>query len=166
MKKKRVLILEQERIAYKLRRMAYEIWEKNSDEQEIILIGIDGGGSILAENLSALVKEISPLKVITLPLKVNKKKLPGTAIDPGMNLDGRTVVLVDDVVSSGKTIFYCLNSLLCFDMKKLMVAVLVDRKHKSFPIASDIVGHTIATTLQDHIEVETEDKKIVAVYLE
>jgi pyrimidine operon attenuation protein/uracil phosphoribosyltransferase len=166
MKKKRVIILEKERIAYKLRRMAYEIWEKNSDEQEITLIGIDGGGSILAENLSALVREISPLKVTTLPLKVNKKKLPGNAIDPGMDLNGRTIVLVDDVVSSGKTIFYCLNSLLCYDMKKLMVAVLVDRKHKSFPIASDIVGHTIATTLQDHIVVEAKGNEILAVYLE
>ena len=61
---------------------------------------------------------------------------------------------------------YSLNAILSFDLKKLMVAVLVDRKHKSFPIASDIVGHTIATTLQDHIEVETEGDEIVAVYLE
>jgi pyrimidine operon attenuation protein/uracil phosphoribosyltransferase len=51
-------------------------------------------------------------------------------------------------------------------MKKLMVTVLVDRKHKSFPIAADIVGHTIATTLQDHIEVETSGNDITAVYLQ
>lgn len=166
MKKKRVLILDKERIAYKLRRMAYEIWERNSDEREIILIGIDGGGKILADSLSAIVKDISPLKVVTIPLKINKKKLPGSIIEIGVNLNGRTVVLVDDVVNSGKTIFYSLNSLLSYDLKELMVAVLVDRKHKSFPIASDIVGHTIATTLQDHIEMETEGNEIVAVYLE
>jgi len=166
MKKKRVLVLDKERIAYKLRRMAYEIWERNSDEQEIILVGIERGGKILADNLSAMVKEISPLKVITVPLKINKKKPLNNAAEFAVNLSGRTVILVDDVVNSGKTIMYSLNSILSYDLKKLMVAVLVDRKHKSFPIASDIVGHTIATTLQDHIEVETEGDEIVAVYLE
>jgi len=166
MKKKRVLVLDKERIAYKLRRMAYEIWERNSDEQEIILVGIERGGKILADNLSAIVKEISLLKVITISLKINKKKPLNNTAELAVNLSGRTVILVDDVVNSGKTIMYSLNSILSYDLKKLMVAVLVDRKHKSFPIASDIVGHTIATTLQDHIEVETEGDEIVAVYLE
>ena len=166
MKKKRVLVLDKERIAYKLRRMAYEIWERNSDEQEIILVGIERGGKILADNLSAIVKEISPLRVITISLKINKKKPLNNTAELAVNLSGRTVILVDDVVNSGKTIMYSLNSILSYDLKKLMVAVLVDRKHKSFPIASDIVGHTIATTLQDHIEVETEGDEIVAVYLE
>ena len=166
MKKKRVLILDKERIGYKLRRMAYEIWERNSDEKELVLIGIEHGGKILADNLAAILKEISPLKVVNIPLKINKKKLPGGIVDLGIDLTGRTVLLVDDVVHSGKTIMYSLKSLLAFDLKKLMVAVLVDRKHKSFPIASDIVGHTIATTLQDHIEMETEGNEIVAVYLE
>lgn len=166
MKKKRVLILDKERIAHKLCRMAYELWERNSDEQEIVLLGIERGGMILAENLSNILREISPLKVHTIPLKINKKKPLNNAIDMEENLTGRTVVLVDDVVNSGKTIMYSLNSILSYDLKKLMVAVLVDRKHKSFPIASDIVGHTVATTLQDHIEVETNGNEIEAVYLE
>lgn len=165
-KKKRVLILDKEHISYKLRRMAYEIWEHNSDEKEIILIGIEGGGRIVAENLSAVLKKVSPLKIRTIPLSINKKKPLNNAIDFNENLTGRSVILVDDVVNSGKTIMYSLNTLLSYDLKKLMVAVLVDRKHKNFPIASDIVGHTIATTVQDHIEVETEGKEIKAVYLE
>ncbi len=70
------------------------------------------------------------------------------------------------MANSGKTLLYCLNGILAYDLKKVMVAVLVDRKHKSFPIATDIVGHTVATTLQDHIEVETKGKKVMAVYLE
>lgn len=166
MKKKRVLILDKERISYKLRRMAYEIWEHNSNEEEIILIGIEKGGKILADNLSAILKKISPLKVITISININKKKPLNNAIELSKDLTGRAVVLVDDVVNSGKTIIYSLNTILSYDLKKLMVAVLVDRKHKSFPIASDIVGHSIATTLQDHIEVETEGKEITAVYLE
>ena len=166
MKKKRVLILDKEHISHKLCRMAYEIWERNSDEKEIILLGIEKGGRILADNLSAILKKISPLKVLTIPININKKKPLNNAIEFNENLTGRSVILVDDVVNSGKTIIYSLNSILRYDIKKLMVAVLVDRKHKSFPIASDIVGHTVATTLQDHIEVETEGNEIMAVYLE
>ena len=166
MKKKQVLILDQERISYKLRRMAYEIWEHNSNEKEIILIGIMKGGKILADNLSAIIKEISPLKVQTIPFNINKKKPLGHSLDIGEDLTGRSVILVDDVVNSGKTIMYSMQAILSYDLKRLMVAVLVDRKHKSFPIYSDIVGHSVATTLQDHIEVETEGNEITAVYLE
>lgn len=166
MKKKRVLILDKERISYKLRRMAYEIWEHNSGEKEIVLAGIDGGGRVVADNLSAMLKDISPLKVTTISLNINKKKPFGDSVKIDKDITGHAVVLVDDVVNSGKTIMYSLNALLAYDLKKLMVAVLVDRKHKNFPVASDIVGHTIATTLQDHIEVETEGKKIIAAYLE
>ena len=165
MKKKRVLILDKERISYKLRRMAYEIWEHNSSEKEIILIGIKNGGKILADNLSAIIKEVSPLKVHTIAVSINKKK-PLSKLEIEEDLTGRSVILVDDVVNSGKTMIYSLRAILTYDLKKLMVAVLVDRKHKSFPIYSDIVGHSIATTLQDHIEVETEGNEITAVYLE
>ena len=146
--------------------MAYEIWEHNSSEQEIVLIGIKNGGKILADNLSAIIKEISPLQVHTIAFSINKKKLLNNIPEIKEDLTGRSVILVDDVVNSGKTIMYSMQALLAYDLKKLMVAVLVDRKHKSFPIYSDIVGHSVATTLQDHIEVETEGQEITAVYLE
>jgi pyrimidine operon attenuation protein/uracil phosphoribosyltransferase len=165
MEKKQVLILDKERIGYKLRRMAYEIWERNSDEKEITLVGIERGGMILASNLSAILKDISPLQVHTIPVDVNKKNPLSHEVIIDENLRGRAVVLVDDVINSGKTIMYSLHAILSYDLKKVMVAVLVDRKHKSFPIASDIVGHTVATTLQDHIEVETAGGEITAVYL-
>ncbi len=165
-KKKRVLLLDKERISYKLQRMAYEVWEHNSGEKEIVLIGIAKGGKILADNLSAILKKISPLKVVSISIDINKKKPLNNAIEFNEDLTGRAVILVDDVVNSGKTMIYSLHSILSYDIKKLMVAVLVDRKHKSFPIASDIVGHTVATTLQEHIEVETEGNEIIAVYLE
>ena len=166
MEKKRILILDKETIGHKLRRMAYEIWERNSDEQQIVLIGIERGGKILADNLTAILKEISPLEVHCLSININKKKPLNHAIEVEENLQGRAVILVDDVINSGKTILYSLHAILSYDLKKLMVAVLVDRKHKSFPISADIVGHTIATTIQNHIEVETEGREIMAVYLE
>lgn len=161
-----MLILDKERIAHKMRRMAYEIWERNSDEQEIILIGIENCGKIVAENLAVLLQEISPLKITNLSVSINKKSPLNHALDFEENLSGKSVILVDDVANSGKTIMYSLHAILSYDLKKVMVAVLVDRKHKSFPIASDIVGHTVATTLQDHIEVETDGNEITAVYLQ
>jgi pyrimidine operon attenuation protein/uracil phosphoribosyltransferase len=166
MDKKSVLILNQERIAHKLRRMAYELWERNSDEDEIILIGIENGGKIVADNLTALLKEISPLKVKCVSININKRNPLNYVLEFSENLSGKTVVLVDDVINSGKTITYSLHAILSYDLKRVMIAVLVDRKHKSFPISSDIVGHTVATTLQDHIEVETKGNTVVAVYLE
>ena len=165
MEKERILILNKERIGYKMQRMAYEIWEHNSHETAVTLVGIESGGRILAENLGRILASISPLKVEIVPLRINKKKPINDAIDFKTILNGRSVVLVDDVINSGKTVIYSLQALLCYDMKKLMVAVLVDRKHKSFPIASDIVGHSVSTTLMDHIEVETNGNEIEAVYL-
>ena len=166
MKKKKVELLDATRIAHKLRRMAYEIWERNSDEKEITLVGIESGGKVIADNLAALLKEISPLKVHVLSVVINKKNPLNHALDIDENLTGRSIVLVDDVANSGKTITYSLHALLSYDLKKVMVAVLVDRKHKSFPIASDIVGLSVATTLQEHIEVEIENGKVRSVYLQ
>lgn len=166
MKKNRTLILDQERIAFKLRRMAYEIWERNSDEKEIVLIGIEKGGRILASNLAVILKEICPLQIVSMPININKKKALHHAVDFNINLNGKVIVLCDDVVNSGKTIMYSLHAILHYDLKKAMVAVLVDRKHKSFPVSSDIVGHTLATTIQEHVEMETKGDKITAVYLE
>ncbi len=166
MTKKRVLILDKERIDAKLRRMAYEIWERNSEEQEIVVIGIDGPGKVVADNLVALLQEISPLKIVSRTVAINKQRPLDFVLDIDVNLTGKAIVLVDDVANSGKTIMYTLNGIMAYDLKRVMVAVLVDRKHKSFPIASDIVGHTLATTLQDHIVVETKGKKVVGAYLE
>jgi pyrimidine operon attenuation protein/uracil phosphoribosyltransferase len=75
-------------------------------------------------------------------------------------------LLVDDVANSGKTLLYAMKPLLEFSLKKILVAVLVDRKHKSFPISPDIVGHSIATTLQEQIIVESNGTKITGAYLQ
>lgn len=166
MKKKRVLLLNKERIAFKLRRMAYEIWERNSDEKEIVVIGIEGSGKIVAGNLVSLLKEISPLKITSITITINKKRPLDFVFDIDENLSGKSIIMVDDVANSGKTLQYSLNGILSYDLKKVMVAVLVDRKHKSFPIATDIVGHSVATTIQDHIEVVTQGNTVKAVYLE
>ena len=74
--------------------------------------------------------------------------------------------LVDDVGNSGKTLLYALRPLMNYELKKIMIAVLVDRKHKSYPVTADIIGHSISTTLLEHIEVITEGDDITAAYLQ
>lgn len=161
-----VLILDKERLARKLQRMAYQIWENNSNEQELYFIGIEGSGLIVAEELARLLEEISEIRVEVVGLKMNKKHPMKEAAELSVHLNNKAVVLIDDVANSGKTLLYALKPLLGFEPKKVLVAVLVDRKHKSFPITPDIVGHTIATTVQDHIEVVCEGQNISAVYLQ
>ena len=166
MGKERILILDKERISWKLQRMAYEIWEHNSNEKKVILAGIQGSGLSVANALAERLRIISPLQVEVISLQINKRKPLADDFVIDADLKGSPVILVDDVANSGKTLLYALRPLLAFELKKVMIAVLVDRKHKSFPVSPDIVGHSVATTLQEHIEVETGTNGIVAAYLQ
>lgn len=161
----RVLILDTDRIHRKLRRMAYQIWEHNSDESSIVFLGIEQGGLSLAKTLAAILEEISGMQVTVEPMNINKRhpieNLPVIKSD----LNGKSVVLVDDVANSGKTLLYALKPLLEFEPKKILIAVLVDRKHKTFPIVPDIVGHRVSTTLQEHITVEIQSEREMLAYL-
>lgn len=165
MDKQKILILDKERIDRKLQRMAYQIWEHNSDETNVILLGIEGSGLSVANSLAERLKTISPLKVEVHSLAVNKKKPHSHTIKVPDTISGKSVILVDDVANSGKTLLYALRPILDYEVKKLQVAVLVDRKHKAYPVSSDIVGHSVATTIQEHIEVETSGNEILAAYL-
>lgn len=164
--KQQIIILDQEAIQRKLLRMAYQLWELHSREKKLVIIGVEGSGVVVAKQLAALVEKISPLKVELHSLQLHKKNPLSRPIKLEVNLSQQSVVLVDDVAKSGKTLMYALKPLLDTDPASVKIAVLVDRKHKSFPIVPDIVGHSIATTLQDHIEVVCEGDDIVAAYLE
>lgn len=160
-----IIIIDQQTIQRKLQRMAYEIWEHNSDEQEIIMIGIEGAGMTVALALAERLRKISPLKIALLTLKINKANPIANEIELAGNFANKPIVLVDDVANSGKTLLYAMKPILFYEPKKIMIAVLVDRTHKSFPISPDIIGHSIATTLQEHIEVTTNGNEITAVHL-
>lgn len=159
-------LLDADLIQRKLARMAYEIWERYSGEEKIFLLSIEQGGRAVAESLAAQLRRFSPLEITILPLSVDKKApLSPARLPEGTDLNGQVAVVIDDVANSGKTLFYALRPLLEFNLKSLSIAVLVDRRHKSFPITPDIVGHAVATTLEDHIEVAAENGVPVAAYL-
>lgn len=166
MNKERILILDKERIGRKLKRMAYQIWEHNSNTDSVTLVSIKGGGDVVAENIKSILGSICPLNVEHVTVTLDKRKPIAGDIILEKDLSGKSLVLVDDVANSGKTLMYALKPLLGFDLKKVLIAVLVDRRHKSFPITPDIIGHSVATTLQEHIEVETEDNMVTAAYLQ
>lgn len=163
----KIAILTAAQIEQKLRRMAFEIWEKNNEEQEIFIIGIEETGVAVASKIAEILKEISPLKVIMSSITINKKSPLSDPIQlENASLNKKTVILIDDVANSGKTLLYALKPLMDFEPAKIQVAVLVDRKHKNFPVTPDIIGHSVATTIQENIIVNYKDGKFTGAHLE
>jgi pyrimidine operon attenuation protein/uracil phosphoribosyltransferase len=160
----RIIVLEHDRIQRKLRRIAFRIYEDHVHEPGIVIVGVAPRGSKLAERLKRLLEEISPLKADLLELALDKADpLHGPVrFDPGpVKLEDRVVVLVDDVVMSGRTLMHAAAHLLASPVKRLTTVALVDRLHRAYPIRADIVGLTLSTTLQEHISVELGRKDTV-----
>jgi len=161
----KIAILTEENIRRKIKRMACQIWEKNTNQKELTIIGIEKGGLVLAKILAKELDEMSNLKIQVLPLKIDKKSPLKNQPVLTENLNNKNIVLVDDVSNSGKTLMYALKSILQFEPEQIHIAVLVERSHKRFPVSVDIVGHNLSTTLQEHIVVEFENQNITAAYL-
>ena len=162
----KVLVLNNLQIRQKITRIAHEIYENNFNEDELYFIGIEKRGSVLSKRLAALLTEISDITIHEHTLKLNKTAPLEDPIETSIALEelaGKPVILIDDVLNSGKALIYAAKYILRAMPKKLKTAVLVDRKHRSFPVRSDYVGLTLATTLQEHIAVEFGNKD--AVYL-
>jgi pyrimidine operon attenuation protein / uracil phosphoribosyltransferase len=160
------LILTAEQIDRKLQRMAYQIWEQNTGQEALTMIGIASNGVVMARSLAARLEQISPLKVTVIELQFNKSNPLADLPDISENLDGKSLVLVDDVANSGKVLLYALRPVLQYMPSRIIMAVLVDRKHKSYPVYPDIVGHSLSTTLQENIRVESDGEQLTGVYLD
>lgn len=158
----RVPILGDALIRRKLLRMAWQIWEHNSEREAISLIGISDNGSFVAEQLAEHLKAISPLQVHILRLDMDKESPMQAGITLSSAIQDKSLVLVDDVANSGRTLLYALRPLMEAAPEKILIAVLVERKHKSFPVAPDIIGQSVATTLQEHIIVSRTSDRIEA----
>ncbi len=165
---KKVQILNSEEIQQKTRRIAYQIVEDNYDESELILIGIKPNGFEYAEQLKIEIEAIDGIKVILLELSLNKSKPLEQEIKLVLgkkSLDNKTVIVIDDVANTGKTLYYALKPVMEFSPKKVQAAVLVDRQHKLFPVSPDFVGLSLSTTMQEHIMVEFNGKGKGTAYL-
>src|SRR5687768_14783807 len=150
-----LLILDKEQIQQKINRIAYQILEDNLDEQEIVLAGIWDRGYKLALRLKSVLSKISDLKITMLRIdldRLNSKLVANTDLDESQ-WKNKVIILVDDVLNSGKTLAYGLGVFLNTPHKKIRTVVLVDRSHKIFPIATDFVGLQLATILKEHVDV-------------
>ncbi|GAA4433141.1 phosphoribosyltransferase domain-containing protein [Pontibacter saemangeumensis] len=155
------LILDKAQIEQKITRMAYQMYEQNFEEQELVLAGIHPNGFTLASMLAQRLQQISPLQVQLLRISINKTAplQEPVALEPERPaLTDKVVVLVDDVLNTGKTLAYALNSFLSHAPKKLEVATLVDRHHPLYPVAATYTGYSLATTLNEHIMVHLDEE--------
>lgn len=162
----RSLVLDHDKVQRKLRRIAFQLYEENCQEQELVLVGIAPRGAQLAKRLRALLQEISPLQVELVELELDKEAPVTGPVEMSVDLEtlrDRRVILVDDVLMSGRTLMHAAAYLVQVPLKRFNTVVLVDRLHRAYPIRADIVGLTLSTTLQAHISVELGRKD--AVYL-
>jgi pyrimidine operon attenuation protein / uracil phosphoribosyltransferase len=161
----RKYILDKEVAAKKLRRMAYEILENNIDEAKIILAGIRENGCVVAKSIQKILSEICSIKTELISIDLNKREPKDVDLGKKMDFDNQVVVVIDDVASSGKTMLYAIKPFLQYHPKKIQTLALVERTHKSFPIKTDYVGISIATTLQEQIYVEVDGDEVTGAYL-
>ena len=160
------LVLNGSQVIQKIKRIAYEIYENNFSEKSIVLAGIDGQGYALAKILEKELKSISPLSVVLVKVSLDKF----TAVQSEVTIDAsakeikrKCIVLIDDVLNTGRTLAYALKPFTALEIKKIEVAVLVNRSHTLFPIVPTYSGYELATTLTDHVEVKLG--KDASVYL-
>jgi len=149
-------VLNAQQTNQRIKRIAFEMYERNFTESEIVLAGIVGEGYQLAILLRAELEQISPLKVLLLQVQLNKEEPHANPVDFGiekMQMMGKVIVVVDDVLNTGRTLAYSLSPLLGVTLKKVQVAVMINRAHHSFPISADYVGYTVSTTLNEHVQV-------------
>jgi pyrimidine operon attenuation protein / uracil phosphoribosyltransferase len=161
-------ILDTLQIHQKLNRMAYQVYESNFGEKEILIVGIDGNGYKVASEIYKRLQDISPMKLKIGKIKINKDE--PWKNDPSIDFTekdfvNKNVVVVDDVLNSGKTLMYAIRLFLDKPVKKISTLVLVDRSHIRYPVKADFVGLSLSTTLQEHIEADFSKKGKEAVFI-
>ncbi|GAB3764346.1 phosphoribosyltransferase family protein [Spirosoma pomorum] len=162
------LILNAEQIRQKIRRIAFQIYETNFEESAIILAGIAGEGFVLAQALAEEVRSIAPFSVEIVELTLNKSQVaqPAVSITPTDYVyTNKVVIVVDDVLYTGRTLAFSLQPFLSVPLHKLQVAVLIDRNHPRYPVAADYKGYELSTTLTEHVDVVLSDENRMGVYL-
>lgn len=161
----KTLVLNKQQLEQKIDRLAWQIYEQNYKEKEIIIAGIANRGVLISKRIAKKLTEISTIKLKLATIKLDKDN-PYNHIDVDITekeYKGKVLILVDDVLNSGKTLMYGAHYFLSVPLKKLSTIVLVDRNHNRFPIKADFVGLSLSTTLKEHVSVELENNE--GVYL-
>lgn len=157
-------ILSSEDILHKIQRLAWELNDRHSKAEQLYVVGIQGNGYWLAQQLVTKLKSISDININLFELALDKNN-PNLA-DVKISLpSGAHVALVDDVLNSGRTLLWAVIKLMEFHPQQLSTTVLVDRSHKRYPVKADIKGLSLSTTLQETVQLIVEADKAVKVCL-
>ena len=159
-------ILSKEIAGKKLRRMALEIVERNYNEPQLTLIGIKENGVFIANKIAEYLKDTFKGNVEVIELNIDKKHPTTIELSKEIDFNNKTIILVDDVANSGKTMLYALKPLLQQYPKKIQTLALVERTHKTFPLAVDYVGISLASTIEEHIYVEVIKGEVAGAWIE
>jgi pyrimidine operon attenuation protein/uracil phosphoribosyltransferase len=158
------IILNNQEIEHKTKRIAYQIYETFVDEQEIVIAGITTNGFVFAKKIAVELEQISTLKIVLCEVFINKQNVnaPITTSLSKEEYKNKGLVLVDDVLNSGTTLIYGVKHFLDVPLKKLKTAVLVDRNHKKYPVKADFKGISLSTSLLEHVQVVFKDNESYA----
>ena len=159
MNKAATQVLDKKQIEQKVNRIAWQIYEDNYSEKEIIIAGIARTGFFLAQRIAAVLGKISPFKIELVKVILDKENPLVCSMEPNLSqqeLKDKTIILVDDVLNSGMTLTYSLRLFLDSGIRKIRTVILVDRNHKRFPTGADFTGISLATTMQERITVDLE----------
>jgi pyrimidine operon attenuation protein / uracil phosphoribosyltransferase len=154
-------ILTHQQIQHKVRRIAYQIYEANVEEKQLIIAGIDGGGLQFAKKIQSVLQKITQADIVLCKVMMNKRDPLKSGVSTSLSekeYKNKSVVLVDDVLNSGTTLIYGVHHFLRTPLKQLKTAVLVNRNHKKYPVKADYKGISLSTSLQEHIHVEFKAK--------
>ena len=164
-KVKENIIMDKEDIQRTINRIAHQIYENNINEKNLIVTGIVKNGLTLANRIIIELNRIGCLNVQLIEIIINKKN-PRNKVLMTKNLDfceGKSVVIVDDILNTGSTLIYAVRHFLSIELKHLQTAVLVNRNHKNFPIKADFKGMSLSTSIKERIDVRFGDEE--GVYL-
>ena len=144
------------KVNQKITRIAYEILENNFKEKTMVIAGLDGQVYLLAKQIAAELGKISSIKINLVKVSLDKfspQQSEVTLDVQSKDIKKKCIVLVDDVLNTGRTLAYGMKPFLNIEVKKIEVAVLVNRSNTLFPITPTYTGYELATTLTDHVEV-------------
>ena len=158
------IILNTLAVSQKTRRIAYQILESNSNEKEVIIVGIVGNGLLFAKEIVRDFNQISDIKTTLCEIVINKKNPLDTVSTTLSEEDykNKSIVLVDDVLNSGATLIYAVKHFLNVPLKRFKTAVLVNRNHKKYPVKADFKGISLSTSIKEHVVVEFNENETIA----
>ena len=159
------IVLNADDIEKKIKRLSYQIIEKNFNKKDIIIIGIQPNGKYLSERIKGYVMEYSDIKVSIYDMELDKKNFLFKKCTPELiydHINDNIIVFIDDVMNSAGTLMYAINKILSYHPKDIQIGVLIERTHKSFPLSANFKGLELSTSEFEHVEVRlNESPKVI-----